>query len=280
MTGDRAGRTPRPARAPRPALAPRPTLALAAVAAVALAFLTAPLVALAWRVPWRDAAGLVGSRALREALLLSVATSAGAAALAAALGLPLAWVLARWPFPGRRVVRALTALPLVLPPVVSGVALLALLGRSGVAGQWLDRSFGLRLPFTTAAVVLAQAFVALPFVVLTAEAAFRSADSGLEEAARTLGARPASAFARVTLPTVLPSLAAGLVLGWARALGEFGATVTFAGNFPGRTQTVPLKVFLLLESDPGAALVLSLVLLAVSLAVLVALRGRWLAGLR
>jgi molybdate transport system permease protein len=165
---------------------------------------------------------------------------------------------------------------MVLPPVVGGVALLLAFGRRGLVGQWLYQWFGVQLPFTTAGAVLAETFVAMPFLVLTAEAGFRSADRRLEEAARTLGARPGTVFRRVTLPLVGPSLAAGAVLCWARALGEFGATITFAGNFPGRTQTTPLKVFLLLESRPDAAIVLSLVLLAVSLVVLVGLRTRWL----
>jgi molybdate transport system permease protein len=165
---------------------------------------------------------------------------------------------------------------MVLPPVVGGVALLLAFGRRGLLGQWLDRTLGVSLPFTTAGVVLAEAFVAMPFLVLAAEAGFRSADLRLEEAARTLGARRLTVFRRVTVPAVRPSLVAGAVLCWARALGEFGATITFAGNFPGRTQTTPLKVYLLLESNPEAAVALSLLLLAVSLTVLVALRDRWL----
>jgi molybdate transport system permease protein len=213
---------------------------------------------------------------VRDALRLSLVCSLSATALSAALGVPLAWVLARSEFPGRRLVRALTTLPMVLPPVVGGVALLLAFGRRGLVGQWLYQWFGVQLPFTTAGAVLAETFVAMPFLVLTAEAGFRSADRRLEEAARTLGARPGTVFRRVTLPLVGPSLAAGAVLCWARALGEFGATITFAGNFPGRTQTTPLKVFLLLESRPDAAIVLSLVLLAVSLVVLVGLRTRWL----
>jgi molybdate transport system permease protein len=185
-------------------------------------------------------------------------------------------VQARVAYPGKRVVRALTTLPMVLPPVVGGVALLLALGRRGIVGAPLER-IGVTLPFTTAGAVVAEAFVAMPFLVLTLEAAFRSSDQRLEEAARTLGAGRFTVFRRVTVPLVAPSLAAGTVLCWARALGEFGATITFAGNLQGRTQTLPLFVYLTLEGgDPDSAIVLSLVLLGVSLAVLVSLRARWL----
>jgi molybdate transport system permease protein len=254
----------------------RPVPLAALPAAAATLFLALPLVGLVWRAPWGSLASLLGDREVRDALRLSVVSSVAATGLSAALGVPLAWVLARVAFPGRRLVRALTTLPMVLPPVVGGVALLLAFGRRGLVGQWLDRAFGISLPFTTAGAVLAQAFVAMPFLVLTAEAGFRAADRRLEEAARTLGAGPLAVFRRVTVPLVWPSLAAGAVLCWARALGEFGATITFAGNFPGTTQTTPLKVYLLLESRPEAAIALSLVLLAVSLAVLVGLRDRWL----
>jgi molybdate transport system permease protein len=165
--------------------------------------------------------------------------------------------------------------PLVLPPVVGGVALLLVLGRNGLVGQWLDRWFGVTLPFTTAGVVLAEAFVALPFLVISVEGALRAADLRYEDAAATLGASRWTTFRRVTLPLIAPGIGAGAVLCWARALGEFGATITFAGNFPGRTQTMPLAVYLALETDPEAAIVLSLVLLAVSVVVLTGLRGRW-----
>jgi molybdate transport system permease protein len=247
-----------------------------ALAALAALFFLLPLTGLAWRAPWSDLPTQLRDPDVRSALRLSLVCSLSATAAAAAVGIPLAWVLARATFPGRRLLRALTTLPMVLPPVVGGVALLLALGRRGLVGQWLDHWFGIRLPFTTAGVIVAEAFVSMPFLVLTAEAGFRSADQRLEEAARTLGAGPWTVFRRVTLPLVTPSLAAGAVLCWARALGEFGATITFAGNFPGRTQTTPLEVYLLLESKPEAAIVLSLVLLAVSLAVLVGLRDRWL----
>lgn len=235
-----------------------------------------PVAALAWRAPWRAVPGQLGDPAVREALRLSLVCSLIATAIAVTVGVPLAWVLARADFPGRRFVRALAVLPVVLPPVVGGVALLLAFGRHGLAGQWLDRWFGIRLPFSAAGAVLAETFVALPFLVIAAEAGFRSASGALEEAARTLGARPWTVLRRVTLPMVAPSIVAGAALCWARALGEFGATITFAGSFPGRTQTVPLKVYLLLDSRPAAAVALSLVLLAVSLVVLVALRDRWI----
>ena len=186
------------------------------------------------------------------------------------LGVPLAWLLARVEFPGRRLVRALVTVPLVLPPVVGGVALLLVLRPPRARrASGSTRTFGITLPFTTAGVVVAEAFVAMPFLVIAVEGALRGADTRYEEAAATLGAGRWTTFRRVTLPLVAPGIAAGAVLCWARALGEFGATITFAGNFPGRTQTMPLAVYLALETDLEAAIVLSLVLLAVSVAILV-----------
>ena len=198
--------------------------------------------------------------------------------LALLLGVPLAWVQARVEFPGRSLLRALTTLPMVLPPVVGGVALLLAFGREGLLGRYLFDAFGIRLPFTTAGVILAEAFVAMPFLVITVEAGLRSMNRRLEEAARTLGAGRWRVLTRVTLPLVAPSIFSGALLSWSRALGEFGATITFAGNFPGRTQTLPLAVYLLLETRPEAAVMLSLVLVAISLAVLVGLRDRYLAA--
>jgi molybdate transport system permease protein len=184
-------------------------------------------------------------------------------------------VLARIDRPGVALLRGLVMLPVVLPPVVGGIALLVAFGRRGLLGSLLE-PLGVTLPFSTAGAVLAETFVAMPFFVLTMEGALRSMDLRLEEAARTLGAAPWTVLARVTLPLVRTSLVAGAVLCWARALGEFGATITFAGNFPGRTQTLPLAVYVALETRPDAALLLSLVLLVVSLLVLMALRRRWL----
>jgi molybdate transport system permease protein len=191
------------------------------------------------------------------------------------LGVPLAWVLARSQARGISALRALVTLPLVLPPVVGGVALLLAFGRQGILGRLLDQWTGITLPFTTAGVIIAETFVAMPFLVITVEGAFRAADRGYEEAAATLGASRLAVFRTVTLPLIAPSMLAGAVLCWARALGEFGATITFAGNFPGRTQTMPLAVYVALESDPDAAIALSLVLLVVSVAVLAGLRGHW-----
>jgi molybdate transport system permease protein len=213
-----------------------------------------------------------------DALVLSLVCATTATAISLVVGVPLAWVLARTEFPGRSLLRALVTLPLVLPPVVGGVALLLVLGRNGLVGQWLDRWLGVTLPFSTAAVVIAETFVAMPFLVVAMEGAFRSADQRYDEAAATLGANRLTVFRRVSLPMVRPALVAGSVLCWARALGEFGATVTFAGNLQGVTRTMPLAVYLAMETDPEAALALSLVLLLVSVAVLAALRGRWLGG--
>jgi len=193
-------------------------------------------------------------------------------------GTPLAWVLARVRFPGRALVRGLVLLPLVLPPVVGGVALLAAFSRRGPVGGWLYDVAGVQLTFTTAGAVMAATFVALPFYVITVEAALRGMDRRVEEAAASLGAGRLTVLRQVTLPTIAPSVVAGVVLAWARALGEFGATITFAGNIAGRTRTLPLAVYLALEADQQAAIALSLVLLVVSLVVLVALRDRWLGG--
>ena len=251
-------------------------LPLLVPALVGLAFLLLPLLALLVRAPWRSLPSQLTSTEVWQALQLSLLSATLATSVCLVLGVPLAWLLARTEFPGRRLVRALVTLPLVLPPVVGGVALLLALGRNGVVGQWLDSWFGITLPFTTTGVVVAEAFVAMPFLVISVEGTLRAADPRYEEAAQTLGASRFTAFRRVTLPLIAPGIAAGSVLAWARALGEFGATITFAGNFPGRTQTMPLAVYLALQNDPEAAIALSLVLLAVSIAVLAGLRDRWM----
>jgi molybdate transport system permease protein len=255
-----------------------PAAALSVAGIGALIFLL-PLLGLLWRAPWRQLGAELATAEVLMALRVSLVCSVSTLVLSIALGLPLAWVQARVMFRGRALLRGLTVLPIVLPPVVGGVALLTAFGRRGLLGQWLDAAFGVRLPFSAPGVVLAETFVAMPFFVLTLEGAFRSVDRRLEDAARTLGAGPWRVFSRVTLPLVRPSLVAGAALCWARALGEFGATITFAGNFPGRTQTVPLAVYVLLESRPDAGIALSLVLMAISLAVLVALRDRWVPAL-
>jgi molybdate transport system permease protein len=254
---------------------PVPALVLAALA---VAFFALPFLGLLWRAPWGEVLDILGTPEVRTALRLSLQCSLGATAVSVLLGVPLAWVLARVPFPGRGLVRALCTLSMVLPPVVAGVALFTALGRRGLVGQYLYRWFDLTIPFSTWAVILAEAFVAMPFLVLTVEAALRQHDRRHEDAARTMGASSWYVFRRVTLPAIRPALVAGAVLAWARALGEFGATITFAGNFPGVTQTMPLAVYLSLEVDVQEAIVLSLVLIAVSFTVLVALRERWLGG--
>ncbi|WP_026123253.1 ABC transporter permease [Nocardiopsis chromatogenes] len=244
-------------------------------ALLGLAFLVLPFAGLLIGAPWRDLLPLAASPEVRGALWLSLSTATAATGVALLLGVPLAWLLARTDFPGRRAVRALVAVPLVIPPVVGGVALLLVLGRNGLLGRHLYEWFGLSLPFTPAAVVVAQVFVAMPFLVISVEGALRGADRRYEEAAATLGATRWTAFRRVTLPMAAPGVLAGAVLAWARALGEFGATITFAGNLPGRTQTMPLAVYLAMQQSPEAAVVLSLILLLVSVAVLAALRDRW-----
>ena len=249
---------------------------LAVPAAAAALFLLLPLVGLLIRAPWRGLPQILTQAGALQALRLSLLTASLATAVSVLVGVPLAWVLARSQFRGKTLLRALVTLPLVLPPVVGGVALLFALGRRGYIGQYLDQWFGVTLPFSTAGVVVAETFVAMPFLVVTVEGALRTADRGLEEAAATLGSRRFATFRRVTLPLVAPSVVAGSVLCWARALGEFGATITFAGNFPGTTQTMPLAVYVALEQDPEAAVALSLVLLAVSVAILALLRERWI----
>jgi molybdate transport system permease protein len=260
--------------------APYPIVVIAIVGALVF---VVPLAGLLWRAPWSSAWSVLSTPEARTALRLSLETSLAATAIAIVLGVPLAWIQARVSYPGRNLVRALTLLPMVLPPVVGGIALLLALGRRGLVGQYLDH-VGVHLPFHVTGAVLAETFVAMPFLVVTVEAAFRSVDRRFEDAARTLGSSRWKVFRRVTLPMIRPSLVAGAVLCWARALGEFGATITFAGNAQGKTQTLPLFVYATLEgSDPDAAIILSLVLVAVSLVValvvLFGLRNRWFSAL-
>jgi molybdate transport system permease protein len=242
-------------------------LAVGIPAAGAVALVVLPLAGLLARAPWSTLAGDVAAPEVREALRLSLVTSFAALLLCVVVGVPLAWVLARSRLPGLGLVRAVVLLPMVMPPVVGGVALLFAFGRGGLVP--------LRLPFTTAGAVLAEAFVALPFLVLATEAGLRQLDPRFEDAAATLGAGPWRRFVHVTLPLLAPSLAAGAAVCWARALGEFGATITFAGSLPGRTRTLPLAVYTTLQTDRDAAIALSLVLLAVSVLVIAGLRGRW-----
>ncbi|GIG69030.1 ABC transporter permease [Phytomonospora endophytica] len=279
MSADPSAAVSAPVRAPRRRRrAGRVPVALLVPAVLGLLLLVLPLAGLLVRAPWTTLPRRLAEPGVLTALGLSVQTATMATVVCLVLGVPLAWLLARVDFPGKRVVRALVTVPLVLPPVVGGVALLLVFGRKGILGAWLDSAFGITLPFTTAGVVLAEAFVAMPFLVIAVEGALRAADSRYEEAAATLGAGRWTTFTRVTLPLVAPGIAAGAVLCWARALGEFGATITFAGNFPGRTQTMPLAVYLALETDLEAAIVLSLVLLVVSVVILAGLRDRWISS--
>lgn len=248
---------------------------LVVLGVLGLAIFVIPFVGLLARVPWSDLPELLASDIVVDALRLSLVTSIAATALAAVLGVPLAWLMARVEFPGRAIVRGIVTLPLVLPPVVGGAALLFALGRRGLIGEPLYEATGLVLPFSTWGVVIASTFVAMPFLVITVEGALRNLDQRYEGAASTLGASKWTVLRRVTLPMIGPSLLAGLVLTWARAFGEFGATITFAGNLQGRTQTMPLAVFVALESDRDTAVAISLVMVVVSLVVLVALRERW-----
>jgi molybdate transport system permease protein len=251
-------------------------------AGLALALLVLPLVALVVRAPWGSLGELLGRASVAQALGLSLGTAALSTLVSLVLGVPLALVLARsaeWRAVPRRLVRAIVTVPLVLPPVVGGVALLLLLGRRGILGQWLDEWFGVSIPFTTTAVVIAQVFVAMPFLVLAVEGAVRASDRRFEVAAATLGASRLTVFRRVTLPLVAPGVSAGALLCFTRALGEFGATITFAGSFPGVTQTLPIATYIELQRDPDAAIALSLLLMVVSVAVLVSLRDRWVPGL-
>ena len=254
----------------------RPPAALTVVGFVALGVLVLPIAGLLQRAPWSALPELLSDSSVLDALQVSLVVSLAATAACVVLGLPLAFVLARKRLRFPRLVRAVVMLPMVLPPVVAGTALLFALGRRGLVGQWLDAWFGVSLPFTTAGAVVAATFVALPFFVVTVEAALRQAGEDLDEAGATLGAGPWATLVHVSLPTVRPALAAGTALAWARAVGEFGATLTFAGNFPGRTRTLPLETYLALERDPEAAVAISLVLMAVALAVLITLRDRWM----
>jgi molybdate transport system permease protein len=253
----------------------RPGPAMLALAVLGLAFFVIPLIGLVARTPWSRLGQILTSPVVADALRLSLVTSVAATVVSAVIGIPLAMVLARLEFPGRALVRGVVLLPMVLPPVVGGATLLFALGRRGLVGAPIYQGSGLLLPFSTWGVVVANAFVAMPFLIVTVEAALRNLDRRFEAAASTLGARPGTVMRRVTIPLIAPSLAAGLTLAWARSLGEFGATITFAGNLPGRTQTLPLAVFVALESDRDLAVALSLVLVVVALALLVALRGWW-----
>ena len=256
---------------------------VAVLGGLGLAFLVLPLVALVVRAPWGDLAELVTRESVVEALVLSIVTAVLATAVCLVFGVPLAALLARstgWAVLPRRLLRAAVTVPLVLPPVVGGIALLLLLGRRGLVGGALEEWFGLTVPFTTGAVVLAQVFVAMPFLVFAVEGALRSADRRTELAAATLGASRSQVFRHVTLPLVAPGVAAGAILCVTRELGEFGATITFAGSLPGVTRTLPIASYLAMQTDPDEAVALALLLLAVSVGVLLLLSDRWTPGVR
>ena len=253
----------------------RPPVVVFLLALLGVGLLVTPLVALVLEAPWGSFWEQLSDPVLRKAIALSAVTATSATVVAIVLGVPLAWVLASGSGVSRRILRALVVLPLVLPPVVGGVALLLAFGRRGVLGGPLYEWFGVSLPFTTSAVILAETFVALPFLVLAVEGALRARDVRYDEVASALGASRLHVLRRVTLPQVAPAIGAGAVLAWARALGEFGATITFAGNFPGRTQTVPLAVYQALESNRDVAIILSLILVAFSIVVLVSMREQW-----
>ncbi|QES51568.1 molybdate ABC transporter permease subunit [Streptomyces venezuelae] len=253
----------------------RTPLALALPAGLAIAFLLLPLIGILVRTSWGELGTHLSTPGVVQALKLSLLVSFWALLLSLLLGVPLAWLLARVDFPGKAVVRSLVLLPMVLPPTVGGVALLLGFGRRGLLGPWLEDTFGITLPFHTSGAVVAATFVAMPFLVISLEGALGGLRRSYEETAASLGASPVRVFFTVTLPMVAPGLIAGAALTWARALGEFGATITFAGNLPGTTQTLPLQVYLLLQDEPEAATSLSLLLLAIAMAVLIALRGRW-----
>jgi len=247
---------------------------LTTAATIALIVLVLPLAGMLQRVPWSTLVDRLTDSEVTTSLRISLVVSLWATGACVLLGLPLAWFMARVEFRGKSIARAVVMLPMVLPPVVAGTALLFALGRRGLIGQRLDSWFGISLPFTTAGAVVAATFVALPFFVTTVESGLRQHGLLLDEAAAAAGAGPIATFIHVTVPSVRSSIGAGAALSWARALGEFGATVTFAGNLGGRTRTLPLATFLALENDPASALAISVLLMAVSLIVLVALRGR------
>ncbi|MFI6416005.1 ABC transporter permease [Streptomyces sp. NPDC050842] len=254
---------------------PRPPVVLVVPALLAVALLVLPLVGVLARTEWGAIGAHLTDPGTVQALKLSLVVSFWALGLSLLLGVPLAWLLARVPFRGKAIVRSLVLLPMVLPPTVGGVALLLAFGRRGLLGPWLESTFGVTLPFHTSGAVLAATFVAMPFLVISLEGALGGLRPRYEETAASLGASPVRVFFTVTLPMVAPGLLAGAALTWARALGEFGATITFAGNLPGTTQTLPLQVYLLLQEEPEAATSVSLLLLVIAMAVLVALRGRW-----
>ena len=245
-------------------------------AVIGVAFLLLPTVALLVRTPWTRLGAIYRDEHVWTALRISLESSVEATAISLIVGVPLAWMLARLRVPGIGLARAIVTIPLVLPPVIGGVALFNGIGRYGVLGHPIHSVLGHDLPFSFASIVLAQVFVAMPFLVITVEGAFRISDRGVEEAAATLGASRSRIFLRVTVPLVLPAIVAGSVLCWARALGEFGATLLIGGNVQGTTQTLPTLVLTVFNRNPADAPALALPLMLVAVVVLVGLRDRWL----
>jgi molybdate transport system permease protein len=256
-------------RRARPSLA---RIAMLVAGSLLVGFLALPLVALLLRVSPADLLARLASPVVLDALRLSLVTSVAATAIVFVLGVPVAWLLASRDFPGKRVVEVLVDLPMVLPPTVAGFALLMAFGRAGLAGRALA-AFGISLPFTTLGVVVAQVFMSVPFMVGPARASFSGLDRRLLDAAATLGARETFTFFRVALPLALPGILAGVAMSGARALGEFGATITFAGNLPGSTQTMPLAVYVALQSDLDSAVALSVLLIVMAFGLLLGLRA-------
>ncbi|MFN0204783.1 MAG: ABC transporter permease [Planctomycetota bacterium] len=253
----------------------RPPLFVWIPAALAFFFLMAPFAALIYKINWNYFIEDIGSPEIRSALVLSIVCSTAATILSVLLGFPLAWVLARAEFRGKELLRILILIPAVLPPIVGGVALMMAFGRSGVFGPALEELFNIRLPFTTAAVIIAETFIAMPLFVFSAEAGFRAIGARYDEAAATLGAGPWRRICFISIPLLGPWLVPGAALCWARALGELGATLTFAGSFPGTTQTMPLATLLALESKPDSAAAMGFVLLLISIVILFATRRYW-----
>lgn len=249
--------------------------AITILAAIGVLLFALPILGILTETPWRDLPALLASEVVVSALQLSLISSISATVLSLVFGVPVAFVLARSEFRFKSLVRGLVLLPLVLPPVVGGAALLLALGRRGLLGEPVYTATGFVLPFSMWGVVAATTFVAMPFLIITVEAALRNLDGRVEGAAASLGASPFTVMRRVTLPMIYPALVSGIALTWARAFGEFGATITFAGNLQGRTQTLPLAVFVALESDRPTAIAISLLMIVVSMTVLIALRDRW-----
>ena len=247
-------------------------------ASIASLLLIVPFIGLSQRTPWSTFFQTITEETVLRSITLSLIVATSASVLCFILGLPLGWVLSRGEFRGLRVIRAIVLLPMVLPPVAGGTALLFALGRKGFIGSKLDSWFGLTLPFSTAGAIIAATFVSLPFFVLAIETSANQLDESYEESSLSLGASPTRTFFTTSLPMIKSAIFAGIALSWARALGEFGATITFAGDNPEKTRTLPLQLFVALETNPERAIVLGMLMVVMSLAVLITLRGKWMAS--